>query len=60
MNIHKAKDIVISAFNSSYYRKTTESEEKAIRKITKKFGDEFVQSCYREIATRNSGGNEML
>ena len=53
MNIHKAKDIVIVAFNNSSYRKTTEDERKSIQKITKMYGDGFVQSCYREAAKAN-------
>jgi len=53
MNIHKAKDTVISTFNASCYRKITKSEQEAIREITKKHGDDFVQSCYREAARAN-------
>lgn len=53
MNRQKAKDIIISTFNSSSYRKTTELEIKAIQKITKTYGDNFVQSCYREAAKAN-------
>lgn len=52
MTIHEAKDIVISIFNSSSYRKTTETEKKQIIDITSKFGDQFVQSCYIEVATK--------
>ncbi len=53
MNINKAKEIVISIFNSSCHRKTTELEMKSIKKITKMYGDNFVQSCYIEAAGAN-------
>ena len=54
MNTHQAKDIVISIFNNSSYRKTTETEKNHILDITKKFGDQFVQSCYVEAATKRT------
>lgn len=52
MNIHEAKDIVIRIYYSSSYRKTTETEKQHIRDITKRFGDQFVQSCYVKAATK--------